>query len=132
MNTIYHGYNIHAYTPLVKKLLAEHYTDELWQQPLDEKEYITLLTELKDKYGSHPAIANIDKCSKSGYLLDPQLGRINFLQILVVLWESVKTHNTFTHFKETLDHIGMTCIQGVSHRILIDWVAMQDDNENTG
>ena len=124
---IYHGTNIHAYTPLVKELLSTQYSDVKWNAAMAENECNALIKELSDEFKQHPAIGNIQRSTKNGLLLDPQLGNTNFLRILQQLWERVKSMDQVRHFKETLDQIGNTCIQGVSHRILIDWAAMKDD-----
>ena len=35
------------------------------------------------------------------------------------------------HFLETLNEIGNTCIQGISHRLIIDYIAIYNDFLNS-
>jgi hypothetical protein len=123
---IYYGTDIHTYTPLIKELLVSQYSDVVWNKPMDENEYTALMDELTEQFNKHPAITNIQRFTKNGTLVDPQLGETNFIRILHQLWKRVKQLGQVDHFKETLDQIGDTCIQGISHRILIDWVALSE------
>jgi hypothetical protein len=120
---IYNGADIHAYTSMIRDVLNEQFSADCWQEAMTEPERFALLRDMKQHYPKHPAIGNIRQCVKNGKLLDPELPPVNFLLVLQVLWTAIQEKNSYSHFKETLDQISTTCIQGVTHRILIDWVA---------
>ena len=121
---VYHGTNIHAYTPQIKQTILDEFKNTK-QEPLSEAQLAQLWTELTTRFPRHPAVANIQRVTKNGIIIDPQLPPLNFLQLLWELWDQVKKEEQFQHFRETLDQIGQTCIQGVTHRIFIDWRALQ-------
>lgn len=126
MEKIYHGDNVHSYTNQIRSLLPTYrdfvdgvLTDDDWQ---------SLVKQLREKYGNHPAIQNMCRHFKNGRITDPQLKELNTAILLQELWDLIKDVPALSnHFKETLDTIGSTCIQGISHRIFIDFVATWND-----
>ena len=65
---------------------------------------------------------------RNGYILDPELPKVNSAMILVLIWDQIKDDTVLCkHFSETLKQIGNTCIQGISHRLIIDYVALYND-----
>ena len=120
---IYHGIDIHAYTNDIRAALNEKYTEPHWRDAMQTKDIIELLSSIKLKYPRHIGVKNIRQCIANGRLLDPELPPVNFLFILKQLWSNIQASGSFAHFKETLDQIGTTCRQGVTHRIYIDWLA---------
>ena len=113
---LYKGYDIHAYTIDIKKIKG---FEEM--QSMD----IVFLDEILEK---HPkcivGINNIKNNTKLGYLVDPEIEGVNILQVLKSLWDKIKNTDLENHFEETLIDIGPTCIQGISHRIIMDWIAI--------
>jgi hypothetical protein len=96
---------------------------------MDDKLYFKIIDELVEQYGTviNPSIKNLKNVFKNGKIIDPQLPEINFAQILFLIWHNLFILNDktlFEHFKETLLDINLTCIQGVSHRLLIDFVQL--------
>ena len=121
----YKGDNIHSYTEIIKKLIDKHFDDKFYQS-IDNKSWESLLLELHLKFPDKKIpLANIYKYYKNGYLLDPQLPKVNIAIILVKIFNFIKTNDDLTnHFRETLEQIGTTCIQGISHRLIIDYIAI--------
>ena len=71
---------------------------------------------------------NMRRVFRNGFIQDPQLPGLNTAVMLLELWKLIKgSEDGRKHFKETLDWIGGTCIQGVTHRVFIDYVAISQD-----
>ena len=128
---VWKGTNIHAYTPDVLDLANRHVkemTDE-HGDCVGEVQFVELLSELKGRYGEKIAYQNFrnvyDKVT--GRIVDHELPSLNVAVLLKATWGKVKRlddESLYRHFGETLDQIGMTCIVGISHRLLIDHVAL--------
>lgn len=126
---IYLGDDIHAYTHQVNQTVRTHLAGQSQSQsatPITELDLQLILTELEKQFGPKPAYANIRNVSRNGKIIDPEVADLNITLVLKILWNKIKELNdssTYRHFNETLDQIGMTCIQGISHRIFIDYIA---------
>ena len=121
----YKGYDIHAYTEIIKKQINNHF-DEKYYKPIDNISWNSLISELHLKFpDKKKSLVNICNYYKNGYLLDPQLPKVNIAIILLEIFNFIKTNNNLiNHFRETLEQIGTTCIQGISHRLIIDYIAI--------
>ena len=124
MSAVYHGMDIHAYTQSMKLLVCSSFTNRQWHETMTDQAMSVLLTDVQLCFPGHVGVLNIMHHIRGGLLLDPELGTINILQVLRRLWELVVELKLQDHFKETLDQIGNTCMQGISHRLLIDLVAI--------
>jgi len=125
--SIYHGNNVHAYTRQIHSLLP-HYLQKLVKEKLELTEWEGLVAQLHHHYGNHKAIMNMRRVFRNGFIQDPQLPGLNTAVMLLELWKLIKgSEDGRKHFKETLDWIGGTCIQGVTHRVFIDYVAISQD-----
>lgn len=128
---IYLGDDIHAYTHQVNQTVRTHLAEQSQSQSqsatsITELDLQLILTELEQQFGPKPAYANIRNVSRNGKIIDPEVSDLNITLVLKIVWNKIKELNdpsTFRHFNETLDQIGMTCIQGISHRIFIDYIA---------
>lgn len=119
----YLGYDIHAYTQQINALVKSMPSD-LFNVTVSDAEFLKTLDEMKQRYGDKPAFANFKNVFQHNAIIDPQISNINIALVLVRLWNKVNELNepsTYKHFSETLDQIGHTCIQGVSHRLLMDY-----------
>jgi len=129
---IYAGYDIHAYTRQVNEVASKYQSQ--FSGELSVEEFETILNELQTTYGSKVTYTNLRNTFRNGAILDPDVPNINVAILLKTVWKVVKesdVSNTETssssslksHFNQTLDDIGMTCIQGISHRLFIDFIA---------
>jgi len=124
VTTIYQGYDVHAYTPHMRELVATH--RETFLGPVPAATFEALLGELETRYGPQPAYANLREVYREGHILDPDLPTINVARILQVVWTNLQDKpdpSAYEHFRETLAHIDKTCVQGISHRLLMDFFA---------
>lgn len=122
---IYIGDNIHSYTSYIKEKIPRYFTEI--NIKISGEDWDNLKKELLESYQNHLAIRNIINSYKDNFIRDPEIPNINFAIILLQLWQLIKINNLENYFKETLDWIASTCIQGVTHRIFIDYVALYDD-----
>lgn len=130
VSSIYLGYDIHAYTQQVKDIahyhqarLEKHYGTNR----VDEAEFNKIMHEMERTYGHKVAFQNIRNLYRDGVISDPHVPGLNSALVLRALWDKVKEINeysTYNHFNETLDQISSTCIQGVTHRLFIDYVCI--------
>lgn len=121
---VYRGYDVHAYTSQIAQAcgadttLTGELTDEVFQ---------SLLGDLERRLGPKPAYQNFRQHYRAGAIRDPELPGVNVAVLLQKVWERVQRaadESMQRHFAETLDDIGMTCIQGISHRLFLDYQAL--------
>lgn len=115
---VYLGTDIHAYTHQMNQIKPSTQSD-----PISDMEFQSILKDMQQVYGSKVAFTNLKNVYRQGFILDPEVPHTNFALILKQLWMKLRDLNedsAYKHFGETLDQIGMTCIQGVTHRLMID------------
>ena len=138
---IYIGSDIHAYTSQINKV-AERYR-EILSGKIDSDKFETLLTEMLAAYGPKDTFVNLKNVFHEGFITDPEVPTITVAILLEKVWSQVKeserneakenaqqqpiTSSLKAHFDQTLNDISMTCIQGISHRLFIDFVAFCTD-----
>jgi len=109
------GYDTHAYSPLLKEYIKTLKLDDM---VVDHKIVMEKLDKLVSKYGSviSPGVNNIKRNinTTNNTINDPELPGFNTL----VLLDKILDINTDL-LKETLVEIGNTCIQGITHRLLM-------------
>ena len=119
----YLGYDIHAYTHQINTMVKSLPSD-LFNVIVSDTDFQKTLDEMTQKYGDKPAFSNFRSVFHNNTIVDPEIQSINIALVLIRVWNKVKELNepsTYNHFNETLDQIGHTCIQGVSHRLLMDY-----------
>lgn len=128
---IWHGPNIHAYTRDIRSHM-EPIINELTLQYgsfVQKEEFDIIIHEMTQVYGGHKvAFSNIrnNYNPKTGVISDVDLPGLNVAILLKATWNKVKSLNDDSitkHFGETLDQIGATCPQGISHRLYGDYMA---------
>ena len=122
----YAGENVHAYTTFIKNNL-HLYLPRLLENHLTDDEFKTIISEMETKFGFKPAFNNLKQHFRQGKIVDPEIPDLNSAILLKLIWEKLKNlqdYSMFNHFNETLDQIGMTCIQGCSHRLFGDYIAI--------
>jgi hypothetical protein len=125
--SIYIGYNIHNYTSQIVNIIPKFFEDMEYKK-VDIKYWNKSLNEIKKKYPNHIAIKNIERNFNNGFIKDPEIPKLNFAIILLIIWDNIKNNDIIcNHFLETLNEIGNTCIQGISHRLIIDYIAIYND-----
>ena len=120
---IYAGYDIHAYTSQLQKMGITTFSNGM----LSETAFRDILGEMEKTLGPKPAYVNFRNVYRAGFITDPELPHINVALVLETVWKRVKHLNDpsiYIYFSETLDQIGMTCIQGISHRLYMDYQAL--------
>jgi hypothetical protein len=117
------GWDTHAYTQQINTLVQSMPPD-MFNVSVSDADFQQTLYEMTQKYGYKPAYANFRNVFRNNTIVDPEISNINIALVLIRLWNKVKELNepsTYKHFSETLDQIDQTCIQGVSHRLLMDY-----------
>ena len=124
---IYIGYNIHNYTKQIVNVIPKYFGITS-NTKVDVGEWNKTVSLMQTKYPGNPAIQNLKKNFHKGFIIDPHLPKVNSAKILILLWNQIKDNDVLCkHFSETLKQIGNTCIQGVSHRLIIDYIALYND-----
>jgi len=125
--SIYSGYNIHNYTKQVISIIPKYFGEVAYSKVNNDK-WLLVLSEIEKKIPNGQSIQNMNRNFHNGYILDPELPKVNSAMILVLIWDQIKDDTVLCkHFSETLTQIGNTCIQGISHRLIIDYVALYND-----
>lgn len=131
-STIWNGLNIHSYTPQVNEISHQYMPNLVatYGERLSTEEFSSILEEMNRIYGNKVTYSNLRNVFRDGCIRDPEVPGMNFALVLKATWEKVKTDPSLTrHFGETLDDIGSLCIQGVTHRLFIDYVALVEDEK---
>lgn len=138
----YKGDNVHAYTSDIRSNLAKWLPiieEKSGKKSLSKLEFTNLCADLKVQYGPKPAIDNMLQnfheyansetpgSDTEGGITDPQLPGLDAAILLLSLWKTIQDESMVRHFGETLDQIGSTCIQGITHRLFCDFVALSKD-----
>lgn len=121
------GWNVHAYSKTYNTFLGKqkNLLDSL-KSPIDPNIFNKTLFEITERYKDQK-IKNVLNKFKSRYNIaikgyrDPDLHNLNVAFLLYVTWNKVKELNDnsiWELFHECLLDIGMTCLQGDSHRLL--------------
>ena len=109
----YKGYDVHQYTPLFKELIVD--ITFLNDSEID----INIIENLKC---SNVVKTNIISKLTDNKLIDLDLhNNINFIHLLKYL---IDNHEEL--LEETLNEIGNTCIQGITHRLLMLYFSLKD------
>ena len=125
MLPVYTNDNVHSYTQYIRQVLPTFSNYELHKELLYE-EFLEVLNELHKFYGLKVTYDNFRNTYRNGFIIDPEVPGLNSAIVLKLLWDQLKKLNepsAFRHFNETLDQIGTTCIQGISHRLFLDFLA---------
>ena len=129
--SIYIGYDIHNYTSHVVNIIPKYFGEIIYKK-IDIKTWNKSLNEIKKKYNNHIALKNIEKNFINGFIKDPDIPELNLAIVLLILWDTIKNNDIIqNHFLETLNEIRNTCIQGISHRLIIDYIAIYNDILNS-
>ena len=113
--SFFRGDNVHAYTEELRNqlLLVDKTVLQLWQTPSTIQETIAVVDKLMGEgYG---CIA-LKKIRGQLNLFDPELG-IHVLPLLKTV-AGLVTEDTRAIFKQILEEMGSTCVQGDTHRLL--------------
>lgn len=128
---VWKGYNIHRYTSDIAGQLEPVLIrlQRTYPNGVNKTEFMRTLEQLKCQYGNLPAIANLQRNYNevTRTISDPTLPNLNSAAVLHAIWRRVQELNDSSihaHFLETLIDIGSTCIQGISHRLLDDYLAI--------
>lgn len=128
---IYRGWNVHGYTDQFRAVIPT--TNFLHR--VDSLPFLATLEEIRQRYGNRLALCSMRTHFKAGRIQDPDLPSVNVALVLLALWRLIKRidhPSIYEHFSETLNQIGATCIQGMSHRLLADWVALSREQRDIG
>jgi len=125
--SIYNGYNIHNYTKQLLEVVPKYFNDDFKYEVKQDK-WNSVMSKISQRFSNKIALMNIQKNFKNGKIVDPQVQNINFAIVLISVWNQVKDNSILCkHFFETLKQIGNTCIQGISHRLMIDYIALYNN-----
>jgi hypothetical protein len=125
--SIYIGCNIHNYTSQIVDILPNFF-GKIAYKKVEIKTWNKSLNEIKKRYPDHIAIKNIERNFKNCFIKDPEIPNLNSACVLLIIWDTIKNNDIMCfHFLETLNEIGNTCIQGISHRLIIDYIAIYND-----
>jgi hypothetical protein len=113
--------DVHSVTNHVCHVIRDNFQHSLWYEVMDDLHVSELMNSLTQVFGPLPGLKNIQNYIVNGKILDSQLGSLNILRILDVFYilmcdDSSGSVKDSLHM--TLIDIDMTCIQGISHRLI--------------
>jgi len=131
---LYKGDNVHSYTGDIRNMLQVWLPkiSEISPHPLTRDEFVTLCSEIEQSIGTGPVFSNLlSNYHDNVGIIDNDLPGLDGARLLHATWVIIKQlaqtdSSIIKHFKETMDQIGATCIQGVTHRLFCDFVSIID------
>jgi len=132
MSEVDRNWNVHAHSEEYAALLARSGLLESLRGRIERDEFEAVLGEMQGHYGGDPggALAKMSRrwTEVEGGYVDADLGKGMNVAILVVdTWRLVKSSGeVWEFFRECLEDVGGTCIQGDSHRVLNFWVFLRE------
>jgi len=131
-DSVWQGLNIHAYTHQVNQTITSYIPQltERYGEVLPLEDFNSIIQQMEKTYGPKVVYSNFKNIYTQGWIRDPEVPGLNSAILLHAVWEMVKQKgddSIYKHFNETLDQIGSLCIQGVTHRLFIDYVALYED-----
>lgn len=137
----YKGWDVHAYSgdirtqleSATKRLVACLEKCNIDTASVSSPEHVEkLLTSISERYtseGQRQAIANI---RANWQTTDRDLNNMPITLLLTATWIEVNAANDpsiWALFGETLQDIGMTCIQGITHRLFALWQSLDESKK---
>jgi hypothetical protein len=126
----YKGYNVHAWSPLMKKLVLEQYTSLPAETNSARSKFKAVAGDIIAKL---PQLASIVTKIESRFdIADSDIGGLYEAGLLVIVWNQVRAFNeaeTYKHFSDTMLDIGNTCVQGDTHRLFETYIALNESNK---
>lgn len=138
---IWRGSDIHQYTDTVRQQAVARQSDIIslngGVETVGADEFVALLSEIESVCGPKVTYSNLMKnyVASTGWIKDNEVPQLNSAVLLKLLWQRSKGDDSLRgHFNETLDQIGATCIQGISFRLFMDFLAFfaSSDSNNSG
>ena len=120
----YIGWDVHAYTPFLSNIITDL---QIGNSETSNDDYNTVMDGLQNRYGTDilTCLNNIRELYfKNDKIVDPDLGDYNIFHILVRLYN---WNNDL--LKETLIEVGGTCLQGLTHRLLLLYLCYLEYNK---
>lgn len=122
----YKGYNVHAWSPLMKKLVLEQYPTLPAETNSARPRFKAAAADIINRLPQlAPIIAKIESRID---IVDGDIGGLYGAGLLVIVWNQVKSFNeaeTYIHFSDTMLDVGNTCVQGDTHRLFETYIALR-------
>lgn len=95
-------------------------------------EFQHTMDDIYHKYGDvvKPPLENIMRAYHDGMIMDSQLPNINFAVLLYAIWYWIRKHDSYVWFRDMLLDIGTTCLNGITHRLLLNYIVILDHHES--
>jgi len=138
-NVNYLGYDVHSYTILLQQIIIKvqnKLATMICRSELSSSDFRTMMQRFQEWYPNHLALTNIQRNTQINCLVDPDLGSFNFILLIwfyyrcLLLWDDTQQCMK-EYFRNTLDDIGSTCIQGITHRLLFDFDIFAKEFDDT-
>lgn len=127
------SWDVHYWTPQIRAS-AETYqaqVQRVFGTHINPLLFQYILSDLGQRLGTSvtPALNNLAQAydpQRQG-VYDTDVPNLNFAVVLYALWgflqyDAQVDASTWKHFRETLEQIGMTCRQGITHRLWQDFL----------
>lgn len=126
----YKGYNVHSWSPLMKKLVIEQYPKLPEETNSARSQFKAVASDIISKLPQLTPI--VSKIESRLDITDGDIGGIYGAGLLVIVWKQVKEFNeaeTYKHFSDTMLDIGNTCVQGDTHRLFETYIALRQSKK---
>ena len=134
---MYKGWDVHAYTQTIIEMLPDllekidNYCNKMGyiDRKIPDKSFKDIIDQIADLFPNNPAIYNIISSYKDGWIVDPELPHLNSAIILEIVWKLLlfgDNEYKIEAMSMILGDIGETCIQGISHRLIFEFIYLHD------
>jgi len=136
------SWDVHYWTPVIRTSVNLHQTQvqQVFGTHMNPLLFRHILEDLAQILGVviQPALQNLGQAydvARQG-IFDSDLPSLNFAVVLYAIWGFLKYDkqvdaSTWQHFRETLEQIGSTCRQGITHRLWLDFLVFLTPPEPT-
>jgi hypothetical protein len=134
---MYKGWDVHAYTQTIIEMLPnllekiDNYCQFMGyiDRKIPDKSFKDIIDQLSGLFPNNPAITNMVSSYKDGCIVDPFLPNLNSAIVLEIVWKLLlfmNDSNMYEMMNMVLDDIGGTCVQGISHRLIFEFIYLHD------
>lgn len=124
--------NVHAWSVEMKKLVLTEYPELPLETKRQSANFPKVIKDVQSYYVNDTANQNklqaiYQKLTTRANTIDNDIGALCIGGLFVMVWELIDTKDTtaLAHFKDTLLDMGLTCVQGDSHRLFSTYVALK-------
>lgn len=125
MATAWQNPDVHHRTAELRAQLLQEFPDLPKQTMARLNDFNRAAVEILQRYkGNHVIEQAVNKMMNRKGVVDNDLCGVMPAGLLAIVWfDMIKVHDAYDHMKDTMEDVGLHCVQGDSHRLFSTYVA---------